>query len=136
MVAGPPSLTVVPVSDDRIDDAALQFLLQQSLLASAEEEEEKAREEAEVKELEEKVAKRMQRVAEKIEKVARRDQYHLSTNLPDLERTARPLRGAQGEEEEEEEEKQVPGWVPGQLLFMTPHRFSLPWFACRCLGVA
>ena len=34
-----PSLSVVPVSDDRIDDAALQFLLQQSLLARAEKEE-------------------------------------------------------------------------------------------------
>ena len=39
VAAGAPSLTVVPVSDDRIDDAALQFLLQQSLLARAEEEE-------------------------------------------------------------------------------------------------
>ena len=45
VAAGAPSLTVVPVSDDRIADAALQFLLQQSLLARAEEEE-KAREEA------------------------------------------------------------------------------------------
>ena len=53
--ARPPSLTVVPVSDDRIDDAALQFFLQQSLLARAEEEEQ-AREEAEVKELEDHVA--------------------------------------------------------------------------------
>ena len=46
-----PSLAVVPVSDGRIDDAALQFFLQQPLLARAEEEE--AREEAVVKELEE-----------------------------------------------------------------------------------
>ena len=38
-----------------IDDAALQFLLQQSLLARAEEEEQ-AREEAEVQELEQVVA--------------------------------------------------------------------------------
>ena len=33
VAARTPSLAVVPVSDDRIDDAALQFLLQQSLLA-------------------------------------------------------------------------------------------------------
>ena len=63
--AGAPSLTVVPVSDDRIDDAALQFLLQQSLLARAEEEE-KAREEAEVKVMEEKVDKMMEQLAEKV----------------------------------------------------------------------
>ena len=61
MAAGAPSLTVVPVSDDRIDDAALQFLLQQSLLARAEEEE-KAREEAEVKELEDDLVLREQRL--------------------------------------------------------------------------
>ena len=57
---GAPSLSVVPVSsDDRIDDVALQFL-HQSLLARTEEE--KAREDAEVKELEEVVAQRMQRL--------------------------------------------------------------------------
>ena len=39
VAAGTFSLAVVPVSDDRIDDAALQFLLHQSLLARAEEEE-------------------------------------------------------------------------------------------------
>ena len=55
MAAGAPSLTVVPVSDDRIDDAALQFLLQQSLL-------ERAEEEAEVKVLEDDLVLRKQRL--------------------------------------------------------------------------
>ena len=41
------------------------------------------------------------------------------------------------EEEEEEEKNQIPVWVPGQLLLMTPHRFSLhSGFRVRCLGVA
>ena len=128
----------------RMTGSTLQFLLQQSLLARAEEEE-KAREEAEVRELKEKVARVMQWPAEKVKEVARRDNFHLSPNLSDLEhglRPRRPLRGSQEEEgeeeevEEEEEENQVPVWVPGQLLLMTPLRFSLNWFACRCLGVA
>ena len=85
VAAGAPSLTVV--SDDRIDDAALQFLLQQSLLARAEEEE-KAREEAEVKVMEEKVDKMMEQLAEKVREVARRDGFRLSPNLSDLERRA------------------------------------------------
>ena len=50
-----PSLAVVLVSDMLHDDATVQFFLQQSLLPRAEEEE-KAREEAEVKELEDDVA--------------------------------------------------------------------------------
>ena len=50
-----PSLAVVLVSDMTHDDATVQFLLQQSLQARAEEEEQ-AREEAEVKELEDDVA--------------------------------------------------------------------------------
>ena len=83
----------LPVSDDKIDAAALQFLLQESLLARAEEEEEKAREEAEVKELEEKVARVMQWLAEKVKEVARRDNFHLSPNLSELERTAFALVG-------------------------------------------
>ena len=87
VAAGAPSLTVVPVSDDRIDDAALQFLLQQSLLARAEEEEE-AREEAEVKVMEEKVDKMMEQLAERVREVARRDGFRLSLNLSNLERTA------------------------------------------------
>ena len=70
-----------------LDDAALQFLLQQSLLARAEEEEQ-AREEAEVQELEQVVAQRMQRLAELVDEVARRDGYRLSPNLSALERTA------------------------------------------------
>ena len=65
VAAGAPSLSVVLVSDDRIDDATLQFLLHQSLLAHAEEEE-KAREEAEVMELEEVVAQWMQRLEEEV----------------------------------------------------------------------
>ena len=57
VAAAPPSLVVSLVAEhDHVDQATVQFLLQQSLLAHAEEEE-KAREEAEVKELEEKVAK-------------------------------------------------------------------------------
>ena len=53
-------LAVVPVSVDRIDDAALQFLLLQSHLARAEEE--KAREEAVVNELEEELVVRERRL--------------------------------------------------------------------------
>ena len=68
VAAGAPSLTVVLVSDDRIDDAALQFLLQQSLLARAEEEE-KAREEAEVKELEDDLVLREQRLFRLVEQL-------------------------------------------------------------------
>ena len=37
----------------------------------------------------------------------------------------RPLLGRGEKEEEEEEENQVPVWVLGQLLLMTPHRLSL-----------
>ena len=80
VAAGAPLLVAVPVSDDRIDDAALQFLLQQCLLALAEEEE-NAREEAEVKELEEVVAKRMQRLAEEF-------RGRVRSQLSDLERIA------------------------------------------------
>ena len=69
VAAGAPSLTVVPVSDDRIDDAALQFLLQQSLLARAEEEEEKAREVAVVKELEEDLVLREQRLLRQVDEL-------------------------------------------------------------------
>ena len=55
-VAATPSLVVSLVAvHDHVDQATVQFLLQQSLLARAEEEE-KAREEAEVKELEDGVA--------------------------------------------------------------------------------
>ena len=54
-----PSLAVVLVSDMMHDDATVQFLLQQSLLARAQEEEE-AREQEEVKRLEEAVVTKMQ----------------------------------------------------------------------------
>ena len=45
--------------------------------------------------------------------------------------------GKEEEEEEEEDEEDTLAlvWVPVLLLLMTPRRFSLPWFACRCLGV-
>ena len=66
VAAGAPSLTVVLVSDDRIDDAALRFLLQQSLLARAEEEE---REEAVVKELEDDLVLREQRLFRLVEQL-------------------------------------------------------------------
>ena len=87
VAAGAPSLAEVPVSDMMHDDATVQFLLQQSLLARAQEEEE-AREEAEVKVMEEKVDKIMVQLAERVREVARRDGFHLSLNLSNLERTA------------------------------------------------
>ena len=68
VAAGAPSLTAVLVSDDRIDDATMQFLLQQSLLARAEEEE-KAREEAEVKELEDDLVLREQRLLRMVDEL-------------------------------------------------------------------
>ena len=76
--------------------------------------------------------KMMEQLAEKVREVARRDGFRLSLNLSNLERTAcafvAHIRGSQeeeGEEEEEEEENQVPVWVPGQLLLMTPLRLFL-----------
>ena len=104
------------------------------------------REEAEVQELEEMVAKRMQRLAELVDEVARRDGYRLSPNLSALERTACALithpeaLRKKKEKREEEEENQVPVWVPGQLLLVTPLRGSrvgvwvLPEEYCGCLG--
>ena len=65
--------------------------------------------EAEVRELKEKVARVMQWPAEKVKEVARRDNFHLSPNLSDLEhglRPRRPFRGSQEEGEEEEEEEE------------------------------
>ena len=88
VAARPPSLTVVPVSDDRIDDATLQFLLQQSLLARAEEEEQ-AREEAEVKELEDDVALKEGRLLVVLE----RDHRLLSTGFWQRRRLRRGRRG-------------------------------------------
>ena len=88
VAAAPPSLVVSLVAEhDNVDQATVQFLLQQSLLAHAEEEE-KAREEAEVKELEEKVDRMMEQLAEKVREVASRDGFRLSLNLSDFERTA------------------------------------------------
>ena len=93
VAAAPPSLVVSLVAEhDNVDQATVQFLLQQSLLAHAEEEE-KAREEAEVKELEEKVDRMMEQLAEKVREVARRDGFRLSPNLSVLERTACALVG-------------------------------------------
>ena len=74
---------MVPESDGRIDDAALHFLLQQSLLARAKEEEE-AREVAEVKELEQVVETKMQQLVDVYTKYVGRDQSRLS----DLEKAA------------------------------------------------
>ena len=68
VAAGPPSLVVALVSDMVHDDASVQFLLQQSLLARASEEE-KAREEAEVKVLEEDVADKESLLLEELCKV-------------------------------------------------------------------
>ena len=80
-----------------------------------------------MRELKEKVVRVMQWPAEKVKEVARRDNFHLSPNLSDLEhghRPRRPLRGSQEEEgeeeeeEEEEEENQVPVWVPGVWVLL------------------
>ena len=65
-----------------MDDATVQFLLQQSLLARAQEEE--AREHVEVKRLEEAVVTRMQRLEAEVMKYAGRDRSRLS----DLEKAA------------------------------------------------
>ena len=132
MAAETPSLVVSLVAEhDYVDQATVQFFLQQSLLAHAEEEE-KAREEAEVKKLGEKVDRMMEQLTEKVREVARRDGFRLTPNLSDLERAAcayvAHFEGSQeeeGEEEEEEEEDQVPVSVPGQLLLMTPLRLFL-----------
>ena len=81
VAAGAPSLTVMPVADDGIDDATAKFLLSQTLLAIRQEDEE-AREREEVEEMEEKVAKRLLRLAEVVEQFRGRDWSQLS----DLER--------------------------------------------------
>ena len=78
-----PSLAVVPVSDLLHDDATVQFLLQQSLLARAQEEEE-AREQEEVKRMEEAVVTKMQRLEAEVQMYAGQDLSQLS----DLERAA------------------------------------------------
>ena len=69
VAAGPPSLVVaLVVVHDHVDQASVQFLLQQSLLARASEEE-KAREEAEVKMLEDDVADKESLLLEELCKV-------------------------------------------------------------------
>ena len=78
-----PSLAVVPVSDLLHDDATVQFLLQQSLLARAQEEEE-ARELEEVKRMEKAVVTKMQRLEAEVQMYAGQDLSQLS----DLERAA------------------------------------------------
>ena len=107
-VAAGPSLTVVSVSDDRIDDAALQLLLQQSLLARAEEEE-KAREGG--------------------------HWWRLLDNLSRRLCRHRPLRGAREEEGEEEEEEEEIVVAVLMSLFHEPlvsdnHLLVLVLFAC------
>ena len=78
-----PSLAVVLVADLLHDDATIQFLLQQSLLARAQEEEE-ARELEEVKRMEEAVVTKMQRLEAEVRMYAGQDLPQLS----DLERAA------------------------------------------------
>ena len=78
-----PSLPVVLVADLLHDDATVQFLLQQSLLARAQEEEE-ARELEEVKRMEEVVVTKMQRLEAEVRMYAGRDLSQLS----DLEKAA------------------------------------------------
>ena len=69
VAAGAPSLVVAPVAaHDGLDDASVQFLLQQSLLARAQEEEE-AREREEVELLEEKVKEKERRIVEEIDRL-------------------------------------------------------------------
>ena len=73
VAAGAPSLVVAPVAaHDGLDDATVQFLLQQSLLARAQEEEE-AREREEVELLEEKVKEKVKekerRIVEEIDRL-------------------------------------------------------------------
>ena len=62
MAAGAPSLVVPPVAHDGLDDATVQFLLQQSWRERAAEEEEEAKEVAEVKEEEAKEVVRERRL--------------------------------------------------------------------------
>ena len=83
VAAGAPSLAVVLVSDMLHDDATVQFLLQQSLLARSQEEEE-AREQEEDKRQEEAVVTRMLRLEAEVMKYAGRDRSQLS----DLEKAA------------------------------------------------
>ena len=69
VAAGAPSLVVASVAaHDGLDDATVQFLLQQSLLAVAAEEEE-AREREEVKVLQEKVKEKERRIVEEIDRL-------------------------------------------------------------------
>ena len=69
MAAGAPSLVVAPVAaHDELDNCTVQFLLQQSLLARAQEEEE-ARELEEVMLLEEKVKEKERRIVEEIDRL-------------------------------------------------------------------
>ena len=69
VAAGAPSLVVAPVAaHDELDNATVQFLLQQSLLARAQEEEE-ARELEEVQLLEEKVKEKERRIVEEIDRL-------------------------------------------------------------------
>ena len=72
-----PSLAVVRVLDLVHDGATVQFLLQQSLLARAQEEEE-ARELEEVKRMEEAVVTKMQRLEAEVMRYAGRDRSQLS----------------------------------------------------------
>ena len=78
-----PSLAVVRELDLLHDDATVQFLLQQSLLARAQEEEE-ARELEEVKRMEEAVVTRMHRLEAEVMMYAGQDRSQLS----DLEKAA------------------------------------------------
>ena len=71
-----PSLAVVLVSDMLHDDATVQFLLRQSLLARAEEEE--ARVQEDLKGLEEAVVTKMQRLEAEVMQYAGRDRSQLS----------------------------------------------------------
>ena len=74
----PGLLVVAPVVHDGLDEATLQYLLQQSLLAVAVEEEE-AKEVAKLSELEEQVAVQEQLVLEELNRLARlRDKTNLS----------------------------------------------------------
>ena len=80
VAAGAPSLVVAPVAaHDELDTASVQYLLQQSLLARVEEEEE-ARELEEDKRQEEAVVTRMKRLEAEVMKYAGRDRSSSRTS--------------------------------------------------------
>ena len=128
VAAGAPSLAVVLVSDDRIDDAALQVLLQQFLLARAEEEE-KAREVAVVKELEEDLVLREQRLLRQVDELrGAGTEAQAECSRPELAAIRWCMVKAKILKRRRRGKRRRGSRVPAHLLFMASHDSLFPWF--------